>query len=136
TPGGTWPLARARSERGRQARVPRRLRTMELFLQQVLNGLMIGSTYAVVALGFSLVFSVMRVVNMAHPEFFMAGAFGAYLTITYVTRNFFGVLVGGVVLAAAVGLVVERLAIRPGRGPYLMVPVLATSGVRITLQFA
>ena len=53
---------------------------MELFLQQVLNGLMIGSTYAVVALGFSLVFSVMRVVNMAHPEFFMAGAFGAFLT--------------------------------------------------------
>ena len=65
---------------------------MALFLQQVLNGLMIGSTYAVVALGFSLVFSVMRVVNMAHPEFFMAGAFGAYLTITHVTRNVLGVL--------------------------------------------
>src|SRR2546427_12443551 len=62
---------------------------MELFLQQVLNGLMIGSTYAVVALGFSLVFSVMRVVNMAHPEFFMAGGFGAYLTRRGVTPNFF-----------------------------------------------
>jgi branched-chain amino acid transport system permease protein len=109
---------------------------MELFLQQVLNGLMIGSTYAVVALGFSLVFSVMRVVNMAHPEFFMAGAFGAYLTITYVTRNFFGVLAGGVVLAAAVGLVVERLAIRPVRGRYIMIPFIATSGVGITLQYA
>jgi branched-chain amino acid transport system permease protein len=109
---------------------------MELFLQQVLNGLMIGSTYAVVALGFSLVFSVMRVVNMAHPEFFMAGAFGAYLTITYVTRNFFGVLAGGVVLATAVGLVVERLAIRPVRGRYIMIPFIATSGVGITLQHA
>ena len=109
---------------------------MELFLQQVLNGLMIGSTYAVVALGFSLVFSVMRVVNMAHPEFFMAGAFGAYLTITYVTRNFFGVLAGGVVLAAAVGLVVERLAIRPVRGRYIMIPFIATSGVGIALQYA
>src|SRR5919198_2644164 len=109
---------------------------MELFLQQVLNGLMIGSTYAVVALGFSLVFSVMRVVNMAHPEFFMAGAFGAYLTITHVTRNFFGVLAGGVVLAAAVGLVVERLAIRPVRGRYIMIPVIATSRVGITLQHA
>src|SRR4029077_1169146 len=88
---------------------------MELFLQQVLNGLMIGSTYAVVALGFSLVFSVMRVVNMAHPEFFMAGAFGAFLTITYLTRNILGVLAGGMTAALVVGLAVERFAIRPVR---------------------
>jgi branched-chain amino acid transport system permease protein len=108
---------------------------MELFLQQVLNGLMIGSTYAVVALGFSLVFSVMRVVNMAHPEFFMAGAFGAYVTIRYVTQNVVGVLVGGMVVAALVGLAVERLAIRPVRGRYIMIPFIATSGVGITLQY-
>jgi branched-chain amino acid transport system permease protein len=107
---------------------------MELFLQQVLNGLMIGSTYAVVALGFSLVFSVMRVVNMAHPEFFMAGAFGAYLTTRYVTEHFAGVLVGGIAVAAAVGLAVERLAIRPLRGRYILIPFIATSGVGITLQ--
>jgi len=107
---------------------------MELFLQQVLNGLMIGSTYAVVALGFSLVFSVMRVVNMAHPEFFMAGAFGAYLTIRHVTTNFFGVLAGGMLVAAVIGLVVERLAIRPVRGRYVMIPFIATSGVGIALQ--
>lgn len=107
---------------------------MELFLQQVLNGLMIGSTYAVVALGFALVFSVMRVVNMAHPEFFMAGAFGAFVTITYVTRNFFGVLLGGMVMAALVGLTVERLAIRPVRGRYILIPFIATSGVGIALQ--
>src|ERR671934_1302556 len=107
---------------------------MELFLQQVLNGLMIGSTYAVVALGFSLVFSVMRVVNMAHPEFFMAGAFGAFLASRYVTSNFFGVLAGGMLLAAVVGLVVERLAIRPVRGRYVMIPFIATSGVGIALQ--
>lgn len=107
---------------------------MALFLQQVLNGLMIGSTYAVVALGFSLVFSVMRVVNMAHPDFFMVGAFGAYLTIAYVTRNVVGVLVGGMALALVVGLVVERLAIRPVRGRYVMIPFIATSGVGIALQ--
>src|SRR5713226_9131644 len=107
---------------------------MELFLQQVLNGLMIGSTYAVVALGFSLVFSVMRVVNMAHPEFFMAGAFGAFLTITHVTRNVVGVLVGGMAVALGVGLVVERLAIRPVRGRYVMIPFIATSGVGLALQ--
>jgi branched-chain amino acid transport system permease protein len=107
---------------------------MELFLQQVLNGLMIGSTYAVVALGFSLVFSVMRVVNMAHPEFFMAGAFGAFVATTYLTRNFFVVLLAGMVLAAVVGLVVERLVIRPVRGRYILIPFIATAGVGIALQ--
>jgi branched-chain amino acid transport system permease protein len=107
---------------------------VDLLLQQIVNGLMIGSTYAVVALGFSLVFSVMRVVNMAHPEFFMAGAFGAYLTIAHVSRNFFVVLAGGMVVAAAVGLAVERLAIRPVRGRYMMIPFIATSGVGIALQ--
>ena len=45
---------------------------MEQCLQQLVNGLMIGSTYAVVALGFGLMFSVMRVVNLAHPEVFIA----------------------------------------------------------------
>lgn len=107
---------------------------MDLFLQQVVNGVMIGSTYAVVALGFSLVFSVMRVVNMAHPEFFMAGAFGAYVMTRYVTTNVAGVLAGGMLVAAAVGLVVERLAIRPVRGRYVMIPFIATSGVGIALQ--
>jgi len=107
---------------------------VDLFLQQVVNGVMIGSTYAVVALGFSLVFSVMRVVNMAHPEFFMAGAFGAYVMTRYVTTNVAGVLAGGMLVAAAVGLVVERLAIRPVRGRYVMIPFIATSGVGIALQ--
>jgi branched-chain amino acid transport system permease protein len=88
----------------------------------------------VVALGFSLVFSVMRVVNMAHPEFFMAGAFGAYVTTWYLTSNFLGVLAGGMAMAGLVGLAVERLAIRPLRGRYILIPFIATSGVGIALQ--
>src|SRR5438093_1023208 len=76
----------------------------------------------------------MRVVNKAHPEFFMAGAFGAYLTITHVTRHVLGVLVGGMAVALVVGVVVERLAIRPVRGRYVMIPFIATSGAGIALQ--
>jgi branched-chain amino acid transport system permease protein len=55
---------------------------MEQFVQQLVNGIMVGSTYAVVALGFGLVFSVMRVVNLAHPEIFMIGAYVAFVVIT------------------------------------------------------
>ena len=108
---------------------------MDLFLQQVLNGLMIGSTYAVVALGFSLVFSVMRVVNMAHPEFFMVGAFGAYpddhLRHEERPRRARGRHGGGARGRSRRGTV----AIRPVRGRYVMIPFIATSGVGISLQY-
>src|SRR5713101_10005885 len=119
---------------------------MEQFFQQLVNGLMLGSTYAVVALGFGLVFSVMRVVNLAHPEIFMIGAYVAFVVITglHVQGEALGVLMGlalflAVLLAAMLatgvaGLVLERLVIRPTRGTYILVPFIAPSGVSITLQ--
>src|SRR5207245_4405460 len=97
---------------------------MEQFFQQLINGLMIGSTYAVVALGFGLVFSVMRVVNLAHPEIFMVGAYVAFVVITrlHVQGQGLGVLVAATLFLAVLlvamlatgvaGLVLERLVIR------------------------
>ena len=59
----------------RRARLRRIGREMELLLQQLANGLVIGSTYAVVAIGFALAFTVLRVINFAHPDIFMVGMF-------------------------------------------------------------
>ena len=56
---------------------------MDLLLQQVCNGLVIGSTYAVVALGFALAFSVLRVVHFAHPDIFMVGMFAGLVAANY-----------------------------------------------------
>src|SRR3989441_7727789 len=98
---------------------------MEQFVQQLVNGLMVGSTYAVVALGFGLVFSVMRVVNLAHPEIFMIGAYVAFVVITGVgmpdqglgllvgVALFLGVLLVAMITTGIAGLVLERLVIRP-----------------------
>ena len=55
---------------------------MELLLQQLANGLVIGSTYAVVAIGFALAFTVLRVINFAHPDIFMVGMFAGLLPAT------------------------------------------------------
>ena len=60
---------------------------MELFLQQIANGLVTGSTYAVVALGFALIFTVLRVVNFAHGEFILIGSFMAYAMLTMLGIN-------------------------------------------------
>ena len=60
---------------------------MEQFFQQLVNGLNVGSSYAVVALGFGLVFGVMRVINLAHPEIFMLGAYLTFLLVTALGVN-------------------------------------------------
>jgi branched-chain amino acid transport system permease protein len=98
---------------------------MEQFFQQLINGLMIGSTYAVVALGFGLIFSVMRVVNLAHPEIFMVGAYVAFVVIT---RSLPQVHIGSRARRQhAPALCGLRRRLRPSRG---MVPPVAL--VRVT----
>lgn len=119
---------------------------MEQFLQQVANGLSVGSTYAVVALGFGLTFSVMRVINLAHPELFMMGAYLTFLVVTAFSFNAntasLGASVGLLILVliivmagtGTVGLVLERFVIRPTRGRYLLIPFIATGGIAIFMQ--
>jgi branched-chain amino acid transport system permease protein len=119
---------------------------MEEFLQQLVNGIMSGSTYAVVALGFGLVFSVMRVVNLAHPEIFMIGAYVAFIVLTLLHLHgaelavpvaiavFLAVLFVAMLATGIFGLVLERLVIRPTRGTYILTPFIATAGVSIALQ--
>src|SRR5438552_4610670 len=116
---------------------------MEQFCQQLVNGLMIGSTYAVVALGFGLVFSVMRVVNLAHPEIFMVGAYVAFVVRTVLNVNaqgltvlaavglFLCVLLAAMVVTGMLGLLLERLVVRPTRGTYLLIPFFSAAGVAV-----
>ena len=117
---------------------------MEQLIQQILNGLMIGSTYAVVALGFGLIFLVFRVVNLAHPEFFMLGAYIASLMAAVLPLKvgmlvgvgaFIAVLLVAIVGVGACGLLLERLVIRPLRGTYILIPLIATAGVATALQY-
>ncbi len=119
---------------------------MEQFFQQLVNGLMLGSTYAVVALGFGLVFSVMVVVNLAHPDIFMVGAYAAFVVIAALGIQaqglgvvaalglFILVLLAAMAVTGLVGLALERLVIRPTRGTYILIPFIATAGVSIFLQ--
>jgi len=107
---------------------------MLLFFQQVVNGLVIGSTYAVVAVGFALVFTVLRVVNFAHPEIFMIGMFAGLAGAALVSSNVVVVLTLGAIGAGLVGLVLERAVIRPLRGRDVLMTLIATLGVAIMLQ--
>jgi branched-chain amino acid transport system permease protein len=108
---------------------------MELFLQQIANGLVIGSTYAVVALGFALAFTVLRVINFAHPEIFMVGMFGGLVAGTQLPAGgFIGATICGAVGAGIVGFAIERAVIRPLRGRDVLMTLIGTLGVAIMLQ--
>src|ERR1700749_1405289 len=108
---------------------------MGLFLQQVCNGLIIGSTYAVVALGFALAFSVLRVVHFAHPDVFMIGMFSGLVAANAVPGLALVIAVGaGAAGAGAMGYVAERAIISPLRGRDILTTLIGTLGLSIILQ--
>ena len=108
---------------------------MDLFLQQVANGLVIGSTYAVVALGFALAFSVLRVIHFAHPDFFMLGMFaGLVAANAFPGAALLIALLGGAAGAALAGSAIERTVISPLRGRDILTTLIGTLGVAIMLQ--
>lgn len=107
---------------------------MELFLQQIANGLVIGSTYAVVALGFALAFTVLRVVNFAHPDVFMLGMLSA---MVFIVPGWWALPVAmllGTVGASLAGLALERTVIAPLQGRDVLMTLIGTLGASIMIQ--
>ena len=99
---------------------------METFLQQLVNGISQGSAYALIALGYTMVYGVLKLINFAHADVYMFGAFmGFYIAnsswfqATMGTSVLSGVVVllGAMVLASMLGILIERFAYRPGRSP-------------------
>jgi branched-chain amino acid transport system permease protein len=96
---------------------------METFLQQLINGISQGSAYALIALGYTMVYGVLRLINFAHSDVYMVGAFmGFYLANSALLAPMQGsllgavlVIVGAMAISALVGLTIERFAYRPGR---------------------
>jgi len=85
-------------------------------LQQLVNALTIGSIYALLAIGFSIVYSILRLINFAHGDVFMVGAYFVFLLLRYTGINLLAGAFAGAVLAGIVGLIIERGAFRPLRG--------------------
>lgn len=103
---------------------------IELFLSQVLNGLVIGAVYALIALGFSLVFGVANVINFAQGALLMVGAFLAFSLMRWGIPVPVAALVA-IVATASIGMLLERLALRPLRNAPYIAPLLSTLAVAI-----
>ncbi|CAN5206522.1 branched-chain amino acid ABC transporter permease [soil metagenome] len=88
---------------------------MDLFLQQAVNGLVVGSGYAIFAVGFGLLFTTLGVLNIAHGMYAAIGALGAWWVMSATGLPFWAALAGGVVVGGLLGVVIDRLAFEPLR---------------------
>jgi branched-chain amino acid transport system permease protein len=87
---------------------------LEFFLLQgVLNGVMLGLFYALVALGLSLIFGIMRIVNFAHGEMYMLGGYVAYYLFGIFGLNYFATIIAALILVGALGGLLEKIIFRP-----------------------
>jgi len=106
---------------------------MDILAQSVVNGLMIGWIYILVALGLTLVLSIMGIVQLAHGEIYMVGAYISYYFCVKAGLNFFLALVISVILVGLLGIVLEKLLLRPFRGQVERALII-TIGLILVLQ--
>jgi branched-chain amino acid transport system permease protein len=116
---------------------------MEVFVQQLINGITLGSIYGLIAIGYTMVFGIIGMVNFAHGDVFMVSAFIgliAYLIVTSwlgigsVVAALIIVLVVAMALTALVNWTIERIAYRPLRGSFRLAPLISAIGMSILLS--
>jgi branched-chain amino acid transport system permease protein len=105
-------------------------------VQHIVNGLIVGGGYALMGIGLTLIFGIMRVVNFAHGEFFMMGAFFLFTLFSLWGLNFFVASVLSVLGVGLLGAVVERLILRRLRQTPIEIPMLATVALSVIIQNA
>ena len=116
--------------------------TFAYFLDQLINGLTLGSIYGLIAIGYTMVYGIIGMINFAHGEIFMIGAFIsliaflllAALGVTWIPLALLLVLLVAMLFTAVYGWTVERLAYRPLRGSFRLAPLISAIGMSIFLQ--
>ncbi|MEZ0074127.1 branched-chain amino acid ABC transporter permease [Planotetraspora sp. GP83] len=114
---------------------------MATLAQQIVNGLVLGALIGLIALGYTMVYGIVQLINFAHGEVFMVGAFGAHFAYVYLLPE--GVpwyvalpmlCVAAVTVSVTVAVLMKRLAYRPLRDAHRLAPLITALGVSILLQ--
>ncbi len=107
---------------------------MTYFLQQALNALQLGSIYALIALGYTMVYGILRMINFAHGDLFMVGAFFCFLSATVLKLPFIPTLLLSMLGVGLLGVFIERIAYKPLRNAPRVSAVITALGVGIFLE--
>ncbi len=115
---------------------------MDTLLQQLINGLSLGAIYALIALGYTMVYGVLRLINFAHGDVYMLGAFAGYFLANALNLDAnpsvlwaVAVTIGSMAVCAVIGILIERLAYRPVRHHSRLTSLITAIGVSLLLEF-
>ena len=88
---------------------------MEQIIQQLVNGISLGSIYALMALGYTMVYGIINLINFAHGEVYMIGAYVGFALTTFLHLSFFPALIVSMIVSSLLGVIIEKVAYKPIR---------------------
>ncbi|MGF7396476.1 branched-chain amino acid ABC transporter permease [Thermoanaerobacterium thermosaccharolyticum] len=107
---------------------------MKTFIEQLINGLSLGSIYALIALGYTMVYGIMKLINFAHGDIYMVGAFTGFFASTYLHLGFIPSLLLAMIVSLILGVTIERVAYRPLRDKSKISILITAIGVSLLLE--
>lgn len=107
---------------------------MEYLLQQLINGIQLGTVYALIALGYTMVYGIIRLINFAHADIFMIGVYVAFFTATKYRVPFPLVIIISMIVCAVLGVLIEKLAYKPLRYKPRLSALITALGVSLFLE--
>ena len=108
---------------------------MEQFLQQIINGISLGSIYALIALGYTMVYGIIKLINFAHCDVYMLGAYVGYLCMTSFHLGFLPSMLIAMVFCIVVGITIEKIAYRPLRNATRIAVLITAIGVSLFIEY-
>ena len=108
---------------------------MEQFLQQIINGISLGSIYALIALGYTMVYGIIKLINFAHCDVYMLGAYVGYLCMTSFHLGFLPSMLLAMVFCIVVGITIEKIAYRPLRNATRIAVLITAIGVSLFIEY-
>lgn len=108
---------------------------MDQLLQQIVNGLSLGSIYALIALGYTMVYGIIKLINFAHGDIYMLGAYIGFAAITFANLSFIPALLVSMAACAVLGMVIEKIAYKPLRHATRIAVLITAIGVSFFLEY-
>ena len=108
---------------------------MDQLAQQLINGLSLGSIYALIALGYTMVYGIIQLINFAHGDVYMIGAYVGFACMSILRLGFFESLIIAMVACMILGVVIERVAYKPLRGSTRIAVLITAIGVSLLLEY-
>lgn len=106
------------------------------FVQQLINGLSLGAIYALIALGYTMVYGIINLINFAHGDIMMVGAYVGFFSVSILGTNIFVAMLFAMLACAILGVVIEKVAYRPLRNSTRIAALITAIGVSLFLEYA